>query len=912
MRFWKTWFRRAQDDRQLDAELQFHLDSRAEALRAQGLSPAEARRRARLEFGGVDQISEECRDSRPARWLYDLAQDLHYAWRMMKKSPLVSAAAVLSLALGIGANTAIFSLLDAILLRELPVAKPGELVVLNWQTKQGFAGRRSERFFERYSGSIQPPGMVGNAFSYAAYEALHAQAKDFAPVAAFLEMNRFSVAARGNTHAVSGQLVSGSYFPMLGIEARVGRLLSAEDDRAGAPATAVVSHRFYERALGADPAQIGQVIRVNNVAATVVGVTPPSFYGHEVGAHPDITLTLPHLRELDPEFVKGMGDPFTNRTSWAIQMLARLRDPAMPLAQLETRLSPLLLSTLETVPVKPELIPRLRLEPAARGISGLRRGINVTFGVLLGSTMLVLLIASANVANLLLARAMGRRREIAVRLSMGASRSRLWRQISSEFLLLAVLGATASLLIAYLAPAWLVTLLPSRGEEELTLPLRFDWRLLLSTAGFALGITFLFGAIPAWRATRLNVTGALKENSGSLGADAGRGRLGKLLIVGQVALSLLLLAAAGMFVRTLDNLHAVDLGFVRDRIVLFTLNAAQVGYGAQQRPAFYERTARELERIAGVESVSASLIRPLMGGGYWDDVSSPKFETKGRKTIGVGVHMGLPGFASTLGVKVLAGRDLDERDGAKSPKVMVVNETFAREAYGGRNPVGESVMLGDPKAVSYQIVGLVRDGRYSRLHEKTATVYVAAVQQETMPEQMTFAVRTRTSPAQLLPLVRAAVARVEPNIPLVQLRTLDDQVDEFLRPERLLAILGGTFALLALALSAVGIFGVMAYQAGRRRQEIGVRLALGAGRGRILSMVLRESVVTVLCGILLGLPLALLLPKLVDNLLYGLKASDPRAFLAAALVLLATALAAAWIPAWRAARLDPVAALREE
>jgi predicted permease len=890
--FLSTLFGRKQADQEIDAELRFHLEARAEALRGHGLSAAEAQRRARLEFGGFDTITEECRDSRPARWLHDLLQDLDYAWRMMKKSPVVSTAAVVSLALGIGANTAIFSLMDAILLRELPVERPGELVVLNWQAAQ------RGHLFERYAGSIRPPGMTGNAFSYAAFEALHQQPEIFAQLATYLSVGRFSVAANGVTHAISGQLVSGDYFPLLGVRPLHGRLLQSADDRPDAPLAVVVSHRFWERALGADPVQIGKVVRVNNVAATVIGVAAPEFFGHEVGAHPDIALSLAHVREVDPEFVAGMESPFTNRTSWTFQMLGRLRDPQASLPKLEARLTPLLVGTLESAPAKPGLSPRLILQPAARGISGLRRGIDTTFTILLGSTLLVLLIASANVANLLLARAMGRQREIAVRLSMGASRGRLWRQILSEFLLL----------------AGLVTLFPSRGTEEIAIATSVDWRLLLATSAVALLITFIFGAIPAWRATRLDVTGSLKENAGSLraGTSQVRGRIGKFMIAGQVALSLLLFAGAGMFVRTLVNLKSVDLGFARERLVMFTLNSAQVGYGDDQRAAFYDRTTKELESVGGVESVSASMIRPLMGGGYWDDVNSPKFNIGGRKSLGVGIHLGLPHFASTLGVQVLSGRDLDERDGSTAPRVMVVNETMANTAFGGRNPVGEMVTLGDHKPVPYQIVGLVRDARYDRIREHTPTVYVAAAQREKMPEQMTFVVRTRGASAALIPLLRQAVARVEPNIPLFQLRTLDQQIDDSLRTERMYAMLCGVFAGLALILSAVGIFGVMAYQAGRRRQEIGVRLALGAGRDRVVAMVLRESILTVIAGIVAGLPLAYFLPKLVNSLLYGLQATDPGIFLTAILVLLVTAIAAAWIPAWRAARLDPMMALREE
>jgi len=905
--FFSTLFSRRKADQEIDAELQFHLAARADELRRQGLSEGAARRRSRLEFGGVDSIAEECRDSRPSRWLHDLLQDLDYAWRMMKRSPVVSAAAVLSLGLGIGANTAIFSLIDAILLRELPVDRPGELVVLNWQA------RDRGSLFKSYSGSIRPPGMQGNAFSYAAFEALRKQ-EQFTHLAAYLGMNRFSVAARGQTNAVSGQLVSGSYHTLLGVQPALGRLLQPADDRPDAPLAVVVSHRFWERSLGADPSQIGQGLRVNNVAATLVGVTAPGFFGHEVGAHPDVTLPLAKVRDVDPEFVRGLSDPFTNRTSWAFQMMGRLRDPRTPAGEVERSLTPVLLGTLDPAPAKPGLVPRMLVEPAARGISGLRRGIDATFAILLGSTLVVLLIASANVANLLLARAMGRQREIAVRLSMGASRSRLWRQILSEFLLLAALGAAASLLVALLVPGWLITLLPSRDGDAAGIVTGLDWRLLLVTSSVALAITLVFGAIPAWRATRLDLSGALKENAGSLGvgASTARGRIGKIMIAGQVALCLLLLAGAGMFVRTLVNLKTVELGFARERVVLFSLNPAQVGYGDERRAAFYERIVKELDAVPGVQSVSGSRVRPLTGGGYWDEVSSPQFNLGGRRSLGVGIHLGLPHFATTLGVPMLSGRDLDERDRAKAPLTMVVNETFATSAFGGRNPVGETVLLGDRDGQPHQIVGLVRDARYERIRECTPTVYLAAAQRKAMPEEMTFAVRTHAVSSALIPLLRAAVARVEPNIPLIEVRTLDEQIDDSLRSERMYALLCGIFALLALVLSAVGIFGVMAYQAGRRRQEIGVRLALGAGRDRVIAMVLRESILMVLAGILAGLPLAYFLPKLMDQLLFGLKANDPSMFIAATLVLLVTAIAAAWIPAWRAARLDPMTALRAE
>jgi predicted permease len=367
-----------------------------------------------------------------------------------------------------------------------------------------------------------------------------------------------------------------------------------------------------------------------------------------------------------------------------------------------------------------------------------------------------------------------------------------------------------------------------------------------------------------------------------------------------------------MFVRTLANLQSVDMGFARERVVLFTLNAAQVGYGDAQRAPFFARVVTELEAVPGVESASASEIRPLTGGGFWDDVNLPVPNANGQKAIGAGGHLVLPHYATTLGVRLLAGRDIDERDGLNAPKVMVVNETLAKEAFGGRNPVGEMVTVGDRHPVPHQIVGLMRDAKYDRVRRQTPVMYLASIQRERMAERMTFAVRTRMAPKGVMPLLQAAVARVEPNIPLFQFRTLDQQIDDSLRMERMFATLCGVFAGLALILSAVGIFGVMAYQAGRRKQEIGVRLALGAGRDRVIGMVLRESILMVVLGIGAGLPMAYFLPKLVDSLLYGLQATDPGQFVGATGVLLVTAIAAAWIPAWRASRLDPMKALREE
>ncbi len=903
--FFKTLFRR-QADRDLDAELRYHLDARADALIAQGLRPAEARRQARLEFGGIDDIAEQCRDSRPARWLHDLLQDLDYAGRMLRRSPIVSAAAIISLGLGIGANTAIFSLLDALLLKELPVTRPAELTVLNWQAKQ------RARLSERYDGSQHPPGVTGDSFSYAAFEALRHR-PEFRHVAGFSSIRSLSVAAGGITHAVTGQLVTGDYHALLGVQPHLGRLLQPSDDSPAAPLAVVVSHRFWQNALRADPSFIGRSLRLNNRAATLVGVTPPGFFGHEVGASPDLTVSLLHLAEIDPHYVEGMA-PFTDPTSWSIKILARLADPGANVQALEARLTPAFLGSLPSLPPNPAAVPHLLLEPAARGISGLRRGLDTAFAILFGSTGLVLLIACANVANLLLARAMGRQREIAVRLSLGASRGRIWRQFLSEFLLLAVLGAIASLVVAADAPAWLITVLPSGPSHDIILDYGLDWRLLLATSAVALAVTFLFGAIPAWRASRLHLTGALKENSGSLraGTSRRRGQLSKLMIAGQVALSLILLAGAGMFVRTLINLKTADLGWASERLVLFTLNAAQVGYGDERRAPFYERITHALEAVPGVSSVSGTATRPLLGGGYWDDISSPRLNYNGRHRMVVGVHQALPHLATTMGVRLLAGRDLDERDHARSARVVVVNETVAREGFGNRNPVGETLHFGERNAIPYLIVGLVADARYDRIRRLTPTIYLPAAQQTIAPEELTFIVRTALAPSAVLPQIRAAVATIEPNIPLVQLRTLDQQVDESLRAERMYATLGAAFAALALVLSAIGIFGVMAYQAAQRRQEIGVRLALGARRHTVIRLVLGESLLMVGGGILLGLPAAYYLPTFVDTLLYGLKATDPAQFLIAIAVLLFTGLLAAWIPAWRASRLDPLVALREE
>ena len=857
------------EDRKLQAEMDDHLRAHAADLEAQGLPPAEAMRQARIAFGSVESIKEECRDQRPGNWLFDLGRDMHYAWRMLRRSPVLAATAVLSLGLGIGANTAIFTIIDCLMLRSLPVERPEELFAVKWQSKK----HPDDAVIRSANGSSQGKDlMVANFFSVASYDAIRAKIQ----VAGFLEPSSASVRVDGPAETARVQLVSGNYYSLLGVNAYRGRLLLPSDDEANATPTAVVSHRFWRK----HPEIVGTSIRINNREFQVVGATPPEFFGHEIGVYPDIATPLR----------QSITAELSSPLFWWVKLIGRFETKP----DLEP-LNALLVHSLVATPSSADTTPALRLEPAADSLSGLRRQFSEPLRILMLMVALVLFIASANVANLLLARAVAREKEIQIRLALGASVSRLTRQFLAEFLLLALLGAAFSLGIAYALVQAILPLVPGRGEIALLDNSPLNLRILGFTTSVSLFITILFGLWPARQAakTRL-VTGSPKRFSGAL-------------VVMQVALATVLVLGAGFFVKSLRNLNDQPLGFLRERLLLFSVNVLQTGTPSAAAGPFYLELQRRIRQLPGVSQASASLVRPMTDGGYYSRIILPD-----KKFVQAALHPSLPGFQEALGVGLRAGRMLTASDPLDR---VVINETLARKVFGQGNPVGASLQLGGrPPFKMVEVVGVARDARYERIRGDIPGVLYRLLDPATdfRGGALTFAVRTAQDPNKLLPEIRKIASDMNHDMPLVDVRTLDEQVDDLLRQERLFALLCGGFAGLALLLAALGLFGVLAYRVNRRQTELGIRLALGAPRFGLWRMVLMEGWRWLAIGTAAGVLAAYQGVSYVQSFLYGLQAAEFQNWVTPLATLFLVGTAAIAIPAWRACRVDPMVALRND
>ena len=883
----RSLFRHGSVEHQLDAELRFHLEQQIEENLAAGMSAEEARYAARRSIGGLAQIQEQCRDTRRVNWIADLLKDLRYGLRILRKSPGFTAAAVLSLALGIGINTAVFSLINAVLLRTLPVKNPEQLVVFNHR----------------------------NDISYPMYQDL----RDRNTVLSGL-LCRFtipaSMSADGQTERISAELVSGNYFEVLGVEALIGRTLMPDDARVpGAQPVVVLSNAFWRRRFGSDPSVVGNMIRIDGHPMTVVGITPAGFQGTEVGVSPDVRVPLTMYRAMIPHLP---GEVDMNSRGWTwLDLVGRLKDGVSG-AQAESALNTFYVHAREDevhgvfkdIPSSAKaqvLSERLRLEPGSRGVSELRAMFSRQLWVLMAAVSVVLLIACMNVASLLLARAMARQREIAVRLALGASRVRVVRQLITESVMLVLIATGASIVIARWGSDMLASFLPGR-RLPVTLNLAPDFRVLGFAVIVSLVVGILFGLAPALQLTRSAVAPALKAHA-SLSGLRGPLTFRKILAVAQVALSLLLLASAGLFVRTLRNLKGLDLGYDRENVLLLDLIPLLNGYSDDQSTRFFEQVIERVNQIPGVRSASLGSMGFLELGFPREDIHMEGRNTpRGEERVGW-INTVSPRYFKTLGIPMLLGRSFTARDTKSAPKVAIVNQTFARQYFGGENPLGRHIGFGDTNGIA--IVGVVRDGKYKDVREKTPELVYVPFQQNPDPA-MTLQVRTVGDAAKVTAAVRREVQVVDANVPVYKVRTLEAQLDESLSQERLVATLSSWFGAFALLLAAIGLFGVLAYNVTRRTNEIGLRMALGAERGGVIWMVLREALLLVGVGVAIGVPLALVLAQSVSSLLYGLKPTDSLAISAAAVILFVVAAIASYLPARRASRVDPMVALRYE
>jgi predicted permease len=845
----------------------------------------------------------------------NLAADLRYAARMIRKTPGASAIAVLSLALGIGANTAIFSLVDTMLLKLLPVRSPQELYV--FQSVHGV--------------------QMGTSWNYPDYVAMRDRNTTFTGLAltssggTLIGMQTAQHPAGAPTELVQATYVSGNYFPVLGVEAAVGRLFNGEEDRAPSAAPYVVlNYDFWRSRFHGDPAVVGQTLRLNGYPMTVIGVAARGFRSTDVSYGPDLYF---------PYMMRGevLGMPYArwnNRHNFWFQIVGRLK-PGVSTGKAEGELTAISKSQEEnerSTAADKRFVndgPPVRLTPAARGYSYTRNRLEKPLLIVMVVVGLVLLIACANVANLMLARGAARQREIAVRLAVGASRGRLTSQLLTESMLIAAIGGVAGLGFAYVGVQALLDFLPQSGYSITSLAVKPDWRLFGFTAAVSLLTGVLFGLAPALQSTRPSLTLALKE--GTPGAGSSRFGLRNALVVTQVALSLLLVIGAGLFTRSMEQLRSIAPGFRGDHATIAMVDPTRSGYTPQRARDFYERLLAATNRTPGVLSASLANITPLAGSRWNDDftVEGYAFAAKERKYVDMN-SVG-PRFFETMGIPVLAGREFRDEDspatvedaapggsaGMKNPdpapRAVVVNESFAKKYFAGRNAIGGHVCLTekyDP-ARAYEIVGVVGDVHYFGLREATEPmVYLAIWKQR--PGGRTLIVRTAENGAGVAEAVRRHVASIDPTIAVTSIRSIEHYVDQNLLVDRLLATLSGFFGALALLLAAVGLYGVISYAVTRRTREIGVRMALGAERGSVLWLVARYAGGLVLAGAVIGIPAALALSKLVKTFLFGIGAQDAVAIAGATLTLVAAAALAAFVPARRATNVDPIVALRHE
>jgi predicted permease len=824
-----------------------------------------------------------------------LLQDVRYAVRVLAKSPGLATVALLSLALGIGANTAIFTIVDAVVLKLLPVAAPEQLVLV------GSAGRRNPT----------------SSFSHPTYKDLQDGNKVFSGLLAHAPV-ALSMSTEGQTERVIGEIVSGSYFSVLGVNAILGRTFTEQDDHApGSHPVAVMSYGLWRRRFGLDPGLIGRTIQLNAHSFTVIGIAPANFSSTEIGFSPDVRIPLAMQAQLTPGW-----DALNRRDRVWLGILARLKpDVGIHEAQAAADVLYQQILQAESQSYPPDLTGQMRregfferrlvLSEGSRGLSRLRNQLRHPLLVMMAAVGMVLLIACANLATLLLARAAGRQKEIAVRLALGASRSRLVRQLLTESLLLSLIGGGLGLLLSLWASQFLSRFLP-----QAPMPIRLDLHPDARMVGFTLVVStltaVLFGLAPALQATRPDLTPVLKEESGALGRRAHRLALGKILVVAQVALSILLLVGAGLFVRTLWKLKALDPGFTRDRIVLLSLDPSLNGYGENETRQFYQRLVERLESLPGIRSASLARVSPLTGGGMRRTTSIKGYQPVANEDMNMNLNFVGPRYFETMGIPLLQGREFSPRDSQAAPRVAVINETMARRFWPNESPLGKRIGFGAPSPLDVEVIAVARDGKYRTLRDQgLSTVYLSYLQ-EPRAFEMSLHLRITGNPDGMVASVRHAVAELDKNLPIFNVRTLAEQVEASLVPERMLSVLSSFFGLLALLLAGIGLYGVMAYRVARRTREIGIRMALGAKRGSVLTLVLRESLLLVLIGLALGLGAALWATRVISSMLYDISATDPVTLLSVSLMMTAVAILASFLPALRATQVDPVTALRYE
>ncbi|MEO8656844.1 MAG: ABC transporter permease [Bryobacteraceae bacterium] len=897
---WRNVFRAGRLNDDLECEFQYHVAETIDSLVAAGMPEKEALREARRRLGNYSLQKERTRDMNIASWLDETRADLVYAARQLRINPGFAFIAILSLALGIGANTAIFQLVNAIRLKTLPVQNPRELVSIDFE-------EGSTRNGTWYNG--------GAAGTYAHWEQIRTQQQAFSGVLAW-SATRFNLADGGEPRYVQGLYVSGEFFKHLGVGAVVGRTFTAQDDNPACNAGAVVSYSFWQREFGGDSAILGRTVSLDGHAFPVVGVTSPTFFGLEVGNRYDVAIPICADRLMAEDGRGRIPMP----AGWWLSMIGRLK-PGWTVQSASAHLRALSPGIMRaTLPpgynpdvAKKYLANKLVALEAGTGVSELREQYERPLWLLMATTGLVLLIACANLANLLLARASVREPEIAVRLAIGASRWRLVRQLLAESLLLAVAGAALGAGVAFALSQALIGFISTPGNP-IFVDARLDWRVLSFTAALAVVTCILFGLVPALRATYLAPSAAMRSGGRSTTAGRERASLRRTLVSTQVALSLVLLFGALLFVRSLHNLLTVDAGFQSQGILAVNIDFAKMRYREDRRFTVYRELSERLSAIPGVVSVAQVSFTP-MSGSTWNNVIGPDDSAALNSDKLSFFNLAGPGYFRTMGTRLMAGREFDARDTRSAPRVAIVNEVFARRFFSGANPIGHTFHMGaeagQPEKL-FQIVGFVENTKYLQLREEFKPIAYFPIEQNEHPgPDATFVLRIAGSPERFQNGAKAAVGAMSSAMG-VAFHPFSAQLDESLLRDKLMATLSGGFGFLAGLLATLGLYGVIAYGVARRRNEIGVRMALGADRHHVIRLVLREAVTLIGVGIAAGIPLALWAGKAASTLLFGLAAHDAVSLLAAAALLTLIALIASYVPARRAAGLNPITTLRNE
>ncbi len=946
----KLWWLSRKRERELEKEIQHHLRMSAADRMDRGASARDAESGARREFGNAGLVKEVTRDAWGWRWLADFYEDVRYGIRTLGKNKGFAAVAILTLALGIGANTAIFSLIDAALLRAIPVRDARQVVVVQWRARKD-PNSHSTRSYGDCAG-VYEKTLVGEcSLSEPFFHDLAKQSGVFSSLAAFASGDRLDLSGNGAATTVDQpEFVSGKYFQTLGVKPTLGRVIDEEDDTPAAPAVVVLSYNYWRSQFGGAPSALGRKILLNKIPFTIIGVAEPRFDALSPGNTISAWLPLAALTQLDQPWDNRDVDP----TSWWLVIVGRLQ-PGITRQQAQAAVSTIFHNEMTSGAkplIKAEDDPRISLEPVDQALVGSRSDISTPLYVLLLAVGIVLLIACANVAGLMLARAASRQKEMAVRLALGASRERILRQLLTESLLLSLSGGALGLLFASWCVASVVSFLEASQNGNAPFSPSIDLRVLLFTATISVLTGALFGLAPALRSLRVDLTPALKEgavrSSQTLSGEKRWLSTGNGLVVAQVALSIVVLAGAGLLVRTLQNLKNLDPGFDTRNVLTFRLDPTLIGYKAADTNNTYRELRSRFSAMPGVTSVSYSWL-PLLGGGLWTTTFRLTGNPKEEEVISDLLPIG-PEFFQTMRIPLLAGREFSAVDfstaetiaaaraaqqavaaaklkpGAKPlassaedsdipPTPAIVNQAFVHKYFPAANVLGKrfgqqeaNLENSTPKNPGWEIVGVVADAKYNQLRREVApTAYVPS-----SGGRVSFALRTQTEPGRFVPQIRAIVNQVDGNLPVFDIRTESQQIDQQIFRERLIARMSGFFGALALLLACIGLYGLVSYDVARRTREIGIRTALGADRRDVLRMVLSQGMKLTLVGATVGIALALALTRYAKDLLYGVNAADPVTFLAVTALLVTVTLGACFVPACRATQVDPVVALRHE